>query len=140
MTYLVDSNVFSEVRRRAANPNVTEWFLRTPGGSLYTSVIVLGELRRWAELRRRRDPTAAESVAQWLRELEVSLEDRVHPVTREVADRWGHLGVPDPLPDADGLIAATALVHDLTVVTRNTADFDRTGVRTLNPFETSTTP
>ena len=135
MTFLVDANAFSEARRRAPDPNVLAWFASTPGSELFTSVLVFGELRRWVELARRRDVVAAQSLEAWLREIERNLADRVLPVSRDIADMWGELGIPDPVPDVDGLIAATALVHDLTIVTRNVGDFERTGVRTLNPFE-----
>jgi predicted nucleic acid-binding protein len=74
------------------------------------------------------------SLSAWLLTLRESLGDRLLPVTDEIADRWGQLGVPDALPVADGLLAATALVHDLVLVTRNPRDAKRSGVRLLNPF------
>ena len=98
------------------------------------SVIVLGEIRRGAELLRRRDPAGAVHLDTWLIAMRDSLGDRLLPVTAEIADQWGHLGVPDPISVADGLLAATALVHGLTLVTRNTRDIERTGVHLFNPF------
>lgn len=74
---------------------------------------------------------------QWFDQMRNALGDRVLPVTEQVADTWARLSVPDPLPFVDGLLAATAKVHELTIVTRNIANFARTGVRTLNPFSTS---
>jgi predicted nucleic acid-binding protein len=104
---------------------------------VYTSVLVIGELGRGVELRRMRDPMAAMALEQWLRRLVESYADRILPVDQAVAERWATLGIPDRLPTADGLIAATALVHDLTLVTRNVRDMTRTGVRLLDPFAES---
>lgn len=101
---------------------------------LFTSVIAIGEMRRGVELLRRRDIVAAAALDQWLIRLTESFGDRVLPVDLAVTERWGQLGIPDPLPVADGLIAATALVHDLTLVTRDTRDIARTGVRSVDPF------
>ncbi|MEW6219373.1 MAG: type II toxin-antitoxin system VapC family toxin [Thermodesulfobacteriota bacterium] len=113
---------------------VRDWFSRVEEASLHVSVLVLGEIRRGAELLRRRDPVSAALLETWLLGLKVTLADRLLPITEEIADRWGRLGVPDPVPVTDGLLAATALVHDLTLVTRNVHDVERTGARLLNPF------
>jgi predicted nucleic acid-binding protein len=135
MTYLLDTNVVSEIHKRRPDRSVLDWLAGTSPHERHLSVLTLGEVRRWAERRRhRRDEAAAVAMERWLGELVVSYGRRVIPVTVEVAERWGLLGVPDPVPDVDGLLAATALVHDWTVVTRNTADFERTGVRTFSPF------
>jgi predicted nucleic acid-binding protein len=82
----------------------------------------------------RRDLPQAESLQEWLEDLINVYDDRILPISREIAIRWGSLGIPDPLPVLDGLIAATALEHDLTVVTRNVTDIARSGVSVLNPF------
>lgn len=137
---LVDTNVFSELRRRTPNPHVLGWHAATRSDELFTSVLVIGELRRGVESRRRRDPVAGAALDAWLRLTEEDLGERVLPVTREVADRWGRLNVPDRLPAVDGLLAATALVHNMTIVTRNVADVRRTGAKTVNPFEASNRP
>ncbi len=100
----------------------------------HLSVLTLGELRRWVEARRRRDEVAAAALEQWVGELVVNYGRRIVPITSQIADRWGHLAVPSRVAVIDGLLAATALVHDWTLVTRNTADVAGTGVRTLNPF------
>lgn len=135
MGFLTDTNILSELRKRdRGNPGVRGWYAGVDESQLYVSVIALGEIRRGAELLRRRDPPAAASLDSWLIALRTSLGDRLLPVTAEIADRWGQLGVPDPLPTADGLLAATALVHGLTLVTRDTRDVERTGVHLLNPF------
>lgn len=135
MSWLIDTNIASELRRGPrANPGVVAWADRARHDPVYTSVLVIGELRRGVELRRMRDPMAATALEQWLRRLVESYADRILPVDRAVAERWATLGIPDRLPVADGLIAATALVHDLTLVTRNVRDMARTGVRILGPF------
>ncbi len=135
MRYLLDTNVISETRKGAlANPGVIGWLAQTPSSALWTSVLVFGELRRGVESLRRRDPRAAEVLDRWLGDHRATQGERVLVVDEAVSERWGRLGVPDPLPTVDGLLAATALVHDMTLVTRNTRDVTRTGVTLLNPF------
>lgn len=135
MSWLLDTNVLAELRKGPrANAAVREWFAATEEGGLFTSVLVIGEARWGVELLRRRDPIAAQALDQWLHRLRESFADRVLPLDEEIAERWGSLNVPDPLPTVDGLLAATAMVHDLTLVTRNVRDVERTGVRVLNPF------
>lgn len=134
--WLVDTNVVSELRKGArAAAGVRAWFDGAEDAGLFTSVLVVGELRRGVESLRRRDPRGAATLEQWVLRLVESFSDRVLPVDVAVAERWGRLNVPDPVPTVDGLLASTALVHDLTLVTRNTRDVLRTGVRCLNPFE-----
>ena len=99
-----------------------------------TSVIVLAEIRRGIELKRRRDPEQAGLLDRWLRQVRTRLGDRVIPVDEPIADAWTLLGIPDPLPLIDGLLAATAKVRGLTLVTRNVGDFARTGVTVVDPF------
>ena len=82
---------------------------------------------------RRRDVPSAQALEQWLFRLTTSFGDRVLPVDYRVADRWGSLNVPDPVPTVDGLLAATAIIYDLTLVTRNLRDIERTGARVLDP-------
>lgn len=95
---------------------------------------MVGEIRQGVERLRRRDPNQAKVFDRWLAALRRDYGDRVLPITAAVAEEWGRLNAPDPLPVVDGLLAATAKVHDLTLVTRNTAQVERTGVRLLNPF------
>ena len=136
MSLLVDTNVLSELRKGPrAHAAVLAWFEGTDERALFTSVLVLGEVRRGIESIRRRDPTAAVALEQWQLRLSETFGDRVLPVDALIADRWGRLNVPDPSPTVDGLLAATALVHDFTLVTRNVRDVERTGVRVLNPFD-----
>jgi predicted nucleic acid-binding protein len=134
VTWLVDTNILSELRKRErTDAGIRAWFEGTADDEVYTSVLVLGELRRGIESLRRRDASAALALEQWLGRLVAGFADRVLPVDVEIADRWGALNVPDPVPTVDGLLAATALVHDMVLVTRNTKDVQRTGVRYLDP-------
>jgi predicted nucleic acid-binding protein len=135
MSWLVDTNVLSELRKgERANPGVRAWFAKVNEEGLFTSVLVVGEIRRGIEAIRRRDPHAALALEQWLARVHECFADRVLPVDRGIAERWGALNVPDPLPTVDGLLVATALVHDLVLVTRNVRDVERTGVRVIDPF------
>lgn len=134
MSWLLDTNIVSELRKAdRADPSLRTWFAAVDDAELFTSVLVLGEIRRGIESIRRRDATSALALEQWLVRVAVGFGDRVLPVDARVADRWGGLNVPDPIPTVDGLLAATALVHDLTLVTRNVRDVASTGVRTLDP-------
>lgn len=134
MSWLLDTNVVSELRKGdRADPRLRAWFADVEDADLFTSVLVLGEIRRGIESIRRRDTSGALAIEQWLVRMAVGFGDRVLPVDARVADRWGTLNVPDPIPTIDGLLAATALIHDLTLVTRNTKDVARTGVRTFDP-------
>lgn len=136
MSWLLDSNVLAELRKGPrANASVMAWFAAADEADLFTSVLVLGEARRGVESIRRRDAVAALALEQWLLRLRETFADRVLPVDDLIAERWGALNVPDPVAAVDGLLAATALVHDLTLVTRNVRDVERTGVRLHNPFE-----
>ncbi|MFL6232348.1 MAG: type II toxin-antitoxin system VapC family toxin [Thermoanaerobaculia bacterium] len=135
MSYLVDTNVISELRKgRRCNPGVASWFAEVSSGDIYLSVLTLGEIRKGIENIRRRDKPAAEVLEAWFQELGDSLADRILPVDQAIAEQWGRFNVPDPLPVLDSLLAATALVHGLTLVTRNLKDVERTGVDCLNPF------
>lgn len=135
MKFLLDTNIISEIRKRErADPNVVRWVVRTPIKEMGTSVIVLAEIRRGIELKRRRDPAQAKSLDRWFAQMRERLGDRVLPIDEPVADAWALLGIPNPLPLIDGLLAATAKVHDLTLVTRNIADLQPSGVALLDPF------
>ena len=134
MKYLLDTNVLSEARRPRGDEGVKRWISSTPVAELYLSVLVVGEIRRGIERLKRRDPDQAEIYESWLETLLHYYADRVLPVDAETADEWGRMSVPDPLPVVDGLMAATAKVRGMTLVTRDIADVERTGVRVLNPF------
>lgn len=134
MSYLVDTNVISELRKGdRASPHVRAW-VGSHHAELLTSVLVIGELRRGVERIRHRDQAAAAGLDRWLRGVLDDFETRILPVSSEIAEVWGRLGVPDPLPVIDGLIGATAVVHGVTVVSRNVEDLRRTGADVLNPF------
>jgi predicted nucleic acid-binding protein len=135
VTWLVDTNVLSELRKGdRANVGVLAWFTEARDEDLFTSVLVLGEVRRGIESLRRRDVPSALAIEQWLARLTTTFADRVLAVDARVADRWGMLNVPDPVPTVDGLLAATALVHNLVLVTRNGRDVASTGVRLIDPY------
>jgi toxin FitB len=133
--FLLDTNIISELRKRdRAHPSVARWVARTQVEDIGTSVIVLAEIRRGIELKRRRDPDQAKSLDRWFAHMRTRLGDRVLLIDEPIAEAWALLGVPDALPLIDGLLAATAKVHGLTLVTRNVADIARTGVSLLDPF------
>jgi toxin FitB len=135
LSYLLDTNVISELRKRErGHPGVVRWAAAVDPQELHTSVLVIGEIRRGIELKRRTDAAQAGALTVWLDKLRAGLGTRILPVDERIAEAWGRLGIPDPLPAIDGLIAATAIVHGLTVVTRNVADLARTGVTIFDPF------
>jgi len=133
--FLLDTNVISEIRKRdRADANVARWVARTAVEEIGTSVLVLAEIRRGIELKRRSDAEQGEALDRWFAQMRMRLGDRVLPIDEPVAEAWALLSIPDPLPLIDGLLAATAKVHGLTLVTRNIADIRRTGVSLLDPF------
>ncbi|MCC7375833.1 MAG: type II toxin-antitoxin system VapC family toxin [Verrucomicrobiales bacterium] len=135
MRYLIDTNVLSELRKGArADAAVREWFADSSRGELYLSVLTLGEIRSGIERIRSRDVAAAEALDSWLSRVTTEYSDRILPVDEAVAEAWGRFHPGRPVPVIDGLLAATALVHDLVLVTRNDSDVRSTGVRWLNPF------
>ena len=137
--YLIDTNVVSESRKRSkADSGVRAFFTQVAkeDARVFMSVVTVGELRRGVELiRHRGDRRQATQLEKWLDQLLQVYEDRVLDITTDIAQLWGRLRVPHPENALDKQIAATALIYDLTVVTRNHKDFSKTGVRLLNPFE-----
>ena len=135
MTYLLDTNVLSETRKRKPTPSVTDWITATPSGRLHVSVLTIGEIEQGiARVRARGDWQQAAALEGWLRELETGFADRVLPVTLPIASAWGRKQHGQPVPVIDALIAATARVHGMIVVTRNVKDFEQAGVEAFNPF------
>jgi predicted nucleic acid-binding protein len=136
LSFLVDTNVLSELRKGArARAPVLAWFEHVPGEAIHLSVLVLGELRRGIEAIRRRDARQAVSLERWLSRVATDHRDRILPVDVEVAEEWGRLNARQPGSVVDTLMAATALVHGLVLVTRNVKHVAWTGVPCLNPFE-----
>ncbi|MFC5337207.1 type II toxin-antitoxin system VapC family toxin [Leucobacter denitrificans] len=130
--YLIDTNVLSELTKPRPNLGVKNWVVDQP--DMYVSVLTLGEIGRGAQALRKRDDRRAERIAAWLEGVRRDFMTRVLPIDERVIDSWVTLPTMRTLPTIDGLIAATAAAHDLTVVTRNTAEFSDLGVRLLNPF------
>jgi predicted nucleic acid-binding protein len=135
--FLLDTNVVSELRKGArADGTLLEWIAPVEDAALFLSVLVVGELRQGVERLRLRDAPQAERLDRWLLALTNDYTDRILPVDLRVAELWGRMNVPNPISAVDGLLAATAIVHDLTLVTRNVKHVKRTGVRLHNPFQT----
>lgn len=136
MSFLLDTNVISELRKRdRSDPAVRSWFATVADDELYLSVLVIGEIQQGIELVKSRDATKAEALQRWLSQVKKSFGPRVLPVTVSVAEEWGRLNSIRAMPTIDSLLAATASVNGLTLVTRNVADIEGTGVHYLNPFE-----
>ncbi|KRB20973.1 type II toxin-antitoxin system VapC family toxin [Mesorhizobium sp. Root172] len=131
--YLLDTNIVSDVQRRLPKP--TEWLASVDPTSVSLSVITLGEIERGIIKLRKVDSAKATRLDLWLRELRRDNADRILAVTEDVALTWGRITARRTRGSADTLIAATALVHDLILVTRNVADFDDTGVTVFNPWD-----
>lgn len=134
--YLLDTNVVSEARKgRRTDANVQAWLDSIEDKELFLSVLVLGEIRKGIEQAGSQDSVKARALERWLAGLERTHGDRVLPITIAIADQWGRLSAIRPINSVDGLLAATALVYDMTFVTRNVAHVEHTGVRVLNPFD-----
>jgi predicted nucleic acid-binding protein len=135
VSFLLDTNVVSELRRGlAANEGVAEWFDDQSARELYLSVVTIGEVRLGIEQIRSRDGRQATALDKWLTGLVQFYEDRVLYIDGDVAEEWGRLRARRSTPVIDGLLAATARVHDLTLVTRNVRDFRGLDVPVVNPW------
>jgi predicted nucleic acid-binding protein len=133
--FLLDTNILSELRKQSrCDAEVRNWVESTTAEELFVSVLVLGEIRQGVERIRMRDQNQARALEQWLQSILTEFADRILPVDERVADQWGRLGLRQPVPTLDALLAATALVHDLTVISRDENGFRNTGVRIINPF------
>ncbi len=134
--YLLDTNVLSELRKKErCDLRVRQWFLQIPDREVFVSVLAVGEIRQGIERLRRRNPQGVHQLEGWLHELLRSLGDRLLPIDSSIAQRWGRMNAHNQLPIVDALMAATAAVHGLIFVTRNTKDVKRSGVSCFNPFE-----
>jgi predicted nucleic acid-binding protein len=114
---------------------VSAWYRAAAGEEKFLSVLTVGEIRRGIESIRRRDNRSAQKLDTWLAKLRAEYSSRILGVDQEIAEAWGRLMVPNPLPVIDSILAATAIVHGLTLVTRNVDDIRRTGVAFVDPFE-----
>jgi predicted nucleic acid-binding protein len=135
LSYLLDTNVISELRKGdRAKSSVASWFAGVADEEIFLSVLTIGEIRRGVESVRRRDPDSAAVLDRWLARLSKVHRERIVPVDHPIAEEWGRMSVPDPLPAVDGVLAATARILGLTLVTRNTADVEGTGIELFDPF------
>ena len=132
--FLLDTNVVSEPRVRQMNSGVARFFSTVPIGVICLSVLTLGELHKGELKRRSSDPEGARRLLTWLTGLEAMYAERILPVDQRTAILWGELSADRSRPVVDTLLAATAIAHDLTLVTRNVKDFSGLGVKLLNPW------
>ena len=137
--YLLDTNVVSELRKRdRCDENVAAWYTSISDDELFLSVLTLGEIRKGIELVRDRDPRQAEALENWLMHVKANYESRILSIDADVAQAWGRISHVRNIPVTDGLLAATARVHDLTLVTRNIRHVQGLGSAVLNPFALTT--
>jgi hypothetical protein len=135
VSFLIDTNVISEVRKGPrCDARVAAWYASVDDAYLYLSVLVLGEIRKGVEQARARDPQKAEALEIWLANVADAFGDRVLPIDRAVTMEWGRMSAARPVPVIDALLAATARIHGLTLVTRNDGDVAGLGASVLNPF------
>jgi toxin FitB len=136
VSYLIDTNIISEVRKGArCDAHVSAWYASIVDEEIFLSTLVLGEIRKGVELVRPRDAAKAAALEHWLQEVEVAFAGRVLGIDNAVSDQWGRVSAIRPIPAIDGLLAATALTNGLTLVTRNDRDVAGLGVIVLNPFK-----
>ena len=132
---LLDTNILSELRKGSrCDAAVRNWVESITAEEMFVSVLVLGEIRQGIERIRMRDQNQARALEKWLQSISTEFADRILPVDERVADQWGRLGWRQPAPILDAFLAATALVHDLIVISRDKDGFRHTGVRIINPF------
>lgn len=133
--YLIDTMVLSETVKRRPDPQAMGWLRQVPAADVFISVLSIGEIERGIAREQRRDQAFARRLVSWLDHILVDYRDRILPADVFVARRWGRICEAVGHAGTDLLIAATALEHGLTVVTRNRRHFDRAGVAILNPYE-----
>jgi predicted nucleic acid-binding protein len=132
--YLLDTNVISETRKSRADVGVIAFLSAADSAGLYLSVLTLGELRRGVAAKRRTDIAAGDQLGVWVDGIEANFADRLLSIDAQTARLWGELSARRSLPVVDTLIAATAVNHGLTLVTRNIRDIESTGVRLVDPW------
>lgn len=135
LQYLLDTNILSETRKRQTEERVVSFLSAAEPSALYISVLTLGELRKGVALKRRTDTDAANKIAIWVDGLEFSFADRILGINGATAKLWGELSAQRPRPVIDTLLAATAIVHELTFVTRNTSDVQDVGLKLFDPWK-----
>jgi predicted nucleic acid-binding protein len=133
--YLLDTNVLSETRKKKADAGVIAFLEGAEAAALYISVLTLGELRKGIVHKEREDPDAAKRIAAWVEGLELSFSDRILGIDAATVRLWGEWSGERPRPVVDTLLAATAVMHKLTLVTRNTRDVQDIPVKVLNPWK-----
>ena len=134
VTYLLDTNVLSETRKKQADAGVTAFLEAVDSSALYLSVLTIGELRKGVAVKRRTDPLAAKALAAWVEGLEFGFADRILGIDAATARLWGDWSADRPRPVVDTLLAATAVQHGLTLVTRNARDVSGLLVKVHNPW------
>lgn len=135
MTYLLDTNVISELRKLRPDPNVATWWAAVSSAEVFISSLTIGEIRIGIERLRHKDPDRADRLDEWLTGLRASYADHIVGIDPRIADEWGRLSAARSVPVVDGLLAATAQSRGWTLVTRNVADVRGCGVPVLNPFD-----
>ena len=126
--YLLDTNILSEFRKQSrCDNNVQRWFKDVDDDTIFLSILVTGEIRKGIELKRRKDPIQSLALEQWLKTIEDNYAERVLPLNAEICDIWGKFNAIRPLPVIDSLLAATAVQHRMTLVTRNVKDLKNLG-------------
>lgn len=133
--YLLDTNILSETRKKNPEERVISFLSSSEPSTLYISVLTLGELRKGVALKKRSDKDAAKKISAWVDGLEFSFGDRILGIEAATANLWGQLSAERPRPVIDTLLAATAIVHELTFVTRNTGDVQDIDLKLLNPWK-----
>ena len=136
MSYLIDTSIISELRKgERCDTHVSTWYASIADEDIFLSTLVLGEIRKGVELARPKDAGKAAALERWLRDVETAFDGRVLGIDNAVSDQWGRMSAIRTVPVIDGLLAATALVNDLTLVTRNHRDVAGLGATVLNPFK-----
>lgn len=132
--YLLDTNVISEIRKSRPNQGVLDFLGTASPAGIFLSALTIGELHKGVEAKRRNDADGAQRLGEWVGTIEKDFADRIIPVDAAITRRWGILSAARSCPVIDTLIAATALEHDLVLVTRNGRDVELTGATLLNPW------
>jgi toxin FitB len=135
VSFLLDTNVISELRRKRPDARVVAWLKRAGPTTLWISVLTLGDIAKGAARCAARDRAQAETYYRWLALLRSNYADRTIAIDADICEAWGRLAANRPLPVIDGLLAATALARGLTLVTRNVRDFAGVAIGILNPWE-----